>query len=77
MVQTGHQAADYLKGRGVTRSKDIEESEAAQAKCVRSSSVPGAGASIPVIDVMGQILIGYSPSSLDRAIQAAPPLKPL
>ena len=35
------------------------------------------GASIPVIDVMGQILIGYSPSQLDRAIKTAQAAKPL
>jgi glutaredoxin len=74
-----HQAADYLKGRGVTViQKDIEESEAAQAEMRQKLQRAGrGGASIPVIDVMGQILIGYSPSALDRAIQAAQAAKPL
>ncbi len=74
-----HQAADYLKGRGVTViQKDIEESEAAQAEMRSKLDRAGrGGASIPVIDVMGQILIGYSPSALDRAIQAAQAAKPL
>lgn len=74
-----HQAADYLKGRGVTVvEKDIEESEAAQAEMRSKLERAGrGGASIPVIDVMGQILIGYSPSALDRAIQAAQAAKPL
>ncbi|HVR18318.1 MAG TPA: glutaredoxin domain-containing protein [Polyangiaceae bacterium] len=74
-----HQAADYLKGRGVTViQKDIEESEAAQAEMRQKLARAGrGGASIPVIDVMGQILIGYSPSALDRAIQAAQGAKPL
>jgi glutaredoxin len=74
-----HQAADYLKGRGVTViQKDIEESEAAQAEMRQKLERAGrGGASIPVIDVMGQILIGYSPSALDRAIQAAQAAKPL
>jgi len=74
-----HQAADYLKGRGVTViQKDIEESEAAQAEMRQKLERAGrGGASIPVIDVMGQILIGYSPSSLDRAIQVAQAAKPL
>jgi glutaredoxin len=74
-----HQAADYLKGRGVTVvEKDIEESEAAQAEMRAKLERAGrAGASIPVIDVMGQILIGYSPGALDRAIQAAQAAKPL
>jgi hypothetical protein len=35
------------------------------------------GASIPVIDVMGRILIGFSPSALDRALEAARTTKPL
>jgi glutaredoxin len=74
-----HQAADYLKGRGVTViEKDIEESEAAQAEMRQKLERAGrGGASIPVIDVMGQILVGYSPSALDRAIQAAQAAKPL
>jgi len=74
-----HQAADYLKGRGVTViQKDIEESEAAQAEMRQKLERAGrGGASIPVIDVMGQILVGYSPSALDRAIQAAQAAKPL
>jgi glutaredoxin len=74
-----HQAADYLKGRGVTVvEKDIEESEAAQAEMRAKLERAGrAGASIPVIDVMGQILVGYSPSALDRALQAAQAAKPL
>jgi len=74
-----HQAADYLKGRGVTVvQKDIEESEAANAEMRSKLERAGrGGASIPVIDVMGQILIGYSPSALDRAIQAAQAAKPL
>jgi glutaredoxin len=74
-----HQAADYLKGRGVTVvEKDIEESEAAQAEMRAKLERAGrGGASIPVIDVMGQILVGYSPSALDRAIQTAQAAKPL
>jgi hypothetical protein len=35
------------------------------------------GASIPVIDVMGRILVGFSPGALDRAVQAALQAKPL
>ena len=74
-----HQAADYLKGRGVTViEKNIEESESAQAEMRQKLERAGrGGASIPVIDVMGQILIGYSPSALDRAVQAAQAAKPL
>jgi hypothetical protein len=29
------------------------------------------GGSIPIIDVRGQILVGYSPAALDRAVAQA------
>jgi hypothetical protein len=35
------------------------------------------GASIPVIDVMGRVLVGFSPSSVDGALEAAQSSKPL
>ncbi|HTQ02306.1 MAG TPA: glutaredoxin domain-containing protein [Polyangiaceae bacterium] len=68
-----HMAADYLQAHGVTVvHKDIEESEAAQAEMQQKLARAGrGGASIPVIDIMGQILIGYSPSALDNAIKTA------
>ena len=68
-----------MRSRGVTVvQKDIEESDAAQAEMRQKLERSGrSGASIPVIDVMGQILIGYSPSQLDRAIKAAQAAKPL
>lgn len=74
-----HSAGDYLKSRGVTVvHKDIEESEAARAEMNRKLERAGrSGASIPVIDLMGQILVGYSPSALDRALRTAQAAKPL
>jgi glutaredoxin len=74
-----HSAADYLRARGVTVvQKDIEESEAAHAEMRQKLERAGrGGASIPVIDVMGQILVGFSPSQLDRAIKTAEAAKPL
>lgn len=68
-----HAAQDYLKGRGVSVvMKDIEASEAAQAEMQQKLARAGrGGASIPVIDLMGQILIGYSPGALDNAIRTA------
>jgi len=68
-----HLAADYLQAHGVTViHKDIEESEAAQAEMNQKLARAGRnGASIPVIDIMGQILVGYSPSALDQAIRTA------
>jgi glutaredoxin len=74
-----HSAEDYLKGRGVkVVMKDIEASEAAQAEMQQKLVRVGrAGASIPVIDVMGQILVGYSPGALDQAIRTAQNAKAL
>ncbi|MEY4546607.1 MAG: hypothetical protein RL685_2802 [Pseudomonadota bacterium] len=68
-----HDAEGYLKSLGVAvTKKNIEESRAAQAemqqKLVRANRV---GSSIPVIDVMGRIFVGYSPSSLRQAVEAA------
>ena len=74
-----HMAADYLQAHGVTViHKDIEESEAAQAEMNQKLARAGrGGASIPVIDIMGQILVGYSASALDQAIAAAQGAKAL
>lgn len=68
-----HDAERYLKTLGVTVTmKNIEESRAAlaemQQKLVR---VNRQGAGIPVIDVMGKILVGYSPGTLKQAVDAA------
>jgi hypothetical protein len=35
------------------------------------------GSSIPVIDLMGQIMVGFSPMAIDQAIEAARSAKPL
>jgi glutaredoxin len=74
-----HSAEAYLKSRGVTViDKDIDESDAARSEMQHKLERAGlGGASIPVIDVMGQILIGFSPRALDRAIEAAQASKPL
>ena len=74
-----HAAESYLKGHGVTViHKDIEESEAAQAEMHQKLARAGrGGASIPVIDIMGQILVGYSPAALDQAIRTAEGAKAL
>jgi glutaredoxin len=68
-----HSAGDYLKARGITViHKDIEASEAAQAEMNQKLARAGrGGASIPVIDIMGQLLVGFSPSALDQALQNA------
>jgi glutaredoxin len=74
-----HDAARYLKQRGVTViEKDIETSEATAAELKRKLERANmSGASIPIIDVMGQLLVGYSPRALDRAIATAENSKPL
>lgn len=68
-----HDAERYLKSLGVSvTKKDIEESRAAQAemqqKLARANRM---GASIPVIDVMGKLFVGYNPASLRQAVEAA------
>ncbi len=68
-----HAAEAYLKQRGVqVVKKDIDSSEAARAEMNQKLAKAGMGGSqIPIIDLMGQLLIGYSPTALDRAIQSA------
>ncbi|MEO7037227.1 MAG: glutaredoxin domain-containing protein [Polyangiaceae bacterium] len=74
-----HDTARYLKQKGVTVVfKDIEENEVAAAEMRQKLARAGrAGSSIPVIDLMGQILVGFSPMALDQAIEAARSAKPL
>lgn len=68
-----HQAADYLKSRGVAYElKDIEETPGAAAEMRDKLTRAGQrGGSIPVLDVRGQILIGFSPEAVDRALAKA------
>lgn len=68
-----HQAADYLKARGVAYvMKDIEETPAANAEMKGKLAGAGRpGGSIPVIDVAGTILVGFSPRALDEALEHA------
>jgi glutaredoxin len=68
-----HQAADYLKSKGIPYVlKDIEETPGAQAEMRDKLEKSGQrGGSIPVIDVRGQILIGFSPGAIDRALAKA------
>lgn len=68
-----HDAAAYLKQRGVVViEKDIEEDPGAREEMnTKLERAKLAGASIPVIDVMGQVLLGFSPRALERAIEQA------
>lgn len=68
-----HDAEDFLKKLGVNvTKKDIEESRAARAEMERKlADVGRMGASIPVIDVAGQVFVGFSQAALKQAVQAA------
>ena len=68
-----HAAEAYLKQRGVhVVMKDIDNSDAARAEMQKKLDRAGmGGAQIPIIDIVGQLLVGYSPTALDRAISTA------
>jgi len=69
-----HQAADFLKSRGIPYVlKDVETTPGAAAEMQQKLARVGRhGGSIPVIDVRGQILVGFSASALDQALARAP-----
>jgi glutaredoxin len=67
-----HQAEAHLKRKGIPYvEKDIEQDSGAaremQAKLAKAGK---RGGSIPVLDVRGQIIIGYDAATLDRALSA-------
>lgn len=66
-----HQAQAYLKKRGVPFvEKDIEDDPAAAAEMQKKLQKAGIrGGSIPVIDVRGKILVGFSPGAVDAALR--------
>ncbi len=68
-----HDAENYLKKLGVdVTKKDIEESRAARAEMQKKLASAGRmGASIPVIDVGGKILVGFSRPAVAQAVAAA------
>lgn len=68
-----HDAEDYLKELGVNvTKKDIEESRAARAEMNEKLAEAGRmGASIPVLDVGGKVLIGFSRPTVKQAVIAA------
>jgi glutaredoxin len=71
--QPCHQAAAWLKSHGVAYVlKDIEADPGAEAD-MRSAlaSANRRGGSIPVIDVEGQVLVGFNESELARAVDKA------
>jgi glutaredoxin len=67
-----HQAAAYLKSKGVAFvERDIEEDGSAaremQAKLAKAGK---RGGSIPVLDVRGKILVGFDPGAVETALRA-------
>jgi glutaredoxin len=68
-----HDAERYLKQRGATViKKDIEANEVAADEMRKKLARAGrSGASIPVIDIMGQIQVGFSPAALEQALSTA------
>lgn len=68
-----HQAEALLKSLGVqVTKKDIEESSAAAREMQEKlRRIHRQGGSIPVIDVMGQIFVGFSEGALRKAVQRA------
>jgi glutaredoxin len=68
-----HDAERYLKQRGATViKKDIDNNEVAAEEMQKKLARAGrSGASIPVIDIMGQIQVGFSPAALEQALSNA------
>ncbi len=68
-----HDAERYLKQRGATViKKNIDDNEVAAEEMHKKLARAGrSGASIPVIDIMGQIQVGFSPAALEQALATA------
>lgn len=68
-----HQAEALLKSLGVkVTKKDIEESDDAQREMQEKlARAHRRGGSIPVIDVMGQLFVGFSEAALRAAVEKA------
>ncbi len=69
-----HAAQAYLTQRRVrVVYKDIEQDREAQREMSKKLARAGlAGGQIPVIDVGGQVLVGFDPAALDAALAKAP-----
>jgi len=65
-----HQAAAYLKERGIPFvEKDIEaDGGAAREMHAKLGKAGMHGGSIPVLDVKGKLLVGFDPRAVDRAL---------
>jgi glutaredoxin len=67
-----HQAAAYLKRKGVAFvEKDIEEdANAAREMQAKLAHAGMHGGSIPVLDVRGRVMVGFNPQEVDSALGA-------
>lgn len=70
-----HQAMEYLERRGVRATfYDIEKEPRRAAEMQRKLRDAGRrGGNIPVIDVGGQLFVGFNPRAIDRALDEAKP----
>lgn len=68
-----HAALDHLRGKGVkTVFKNIEtDRSASEEMSVKLERAGGRRGSIPVIDIAGQIIVGFSARDIDRALKKA------
>jgi glutaredoxin len=68
-----HQAAAYLRNRGIPFVEKDIEADGAAAKEMREKLAKNGlhGGSIPVLDVRGKLLVGFSPSAVDEALGRA------
>lgn len=68
-----HAALDHLRGKGVkTLFKNIEtDRSASEEMSVKLDKVGARRGSIPVIDIAGQIIVGFSARDIDRALKKA------
>jgi glutaredoxin len=67
-----HLAEAYLKKKGIPfEHKDIDDRETNEEMRLKLESAGIKTHSIPVIDVNGQLLVGFSEPELDKAIEAA------
>ncbi len=68
-----HQAAAYLRGKGIAFvEKDIEKDSAAAREMQRKLTRFGLrGGSIPVIDVHGKVMVGFNSHEIDEALGKA------
>ncbi len=74
-----HDAARYLREKGVVVvEKNVESGDAVQNEMEKKlERAKMSGASIPVIDVMGQLMVGFNAHALDRAVENARNVKTL